>query len=354
MHNVKERQAEPLQLRELTQLDGWFGQALAAARAQGDRALGLRLSRDRALILLGFWKGFRGDDLLRLQIEHLTIVPGQGMTLYLPRSKGDRQARGTIHQLPALSRLCPVTAVQAWCEVAALSEGPLFRAVDTGGAVRARALHANSLIGVLRRAFARAGIAAAETYSGHSLRRGFAGWATGNGWDAKALMEYVSWKDVQSAMRYVDRPSAIKKGLLHYIVGARFLVLITAPVIYSPIVPFMLLDLFTTIYQHVCFVVYGIPRVKRKDYVIFDRRYLAYLNFIEKINCAYCSYANGVVAYVREVGSRTEQYWCPIKHARRLLGAHPRYAHFVAYGDAQGYRDELEALRSELRKAPNV
>ncbi|WP_448097630.1 hypothetical protein [Luteibacter yeojuensis] len=150
------------------------------------------------------------------------------------------------------------------------------------------------------------------------------------------------------------RHSAIKRGLLHYIVGARFLVLITAPVIYSLIVPFMLLDLSTTIYQHVCFVVYGIPRVKRKDYVIFDRRYLAYLNFIEKINCAYCSYANGVVAYVREVGSRTEQYWCPIKHARRLLGAHPRYAHFVAYGDAQGYRDELEVLRSELRRTPNV
>ena len=146
------------------------------------------------------------------------------------------------------------------------------------------------------------------------------------------------------------RHRAIQRSLLHYIVGARPLVLLTAPVIYSLIVPFVLLDLFTTIYQYVCFPVYGIPRVKRKDYVIFDRRYLGYLNLIEKINCAYCSYANGVVAYVREVGSRTEQYWCPIKHARRLLGAHPRYAHFVAYGDAQGYRDELDALRAEVRK----
>lgn len=147
------------------------------------------------------------------------------------------------------------------------------------------------------------------------------------------------------------RHRAIKKSLLRYIVGARPLVLLTAPVIYSLIVPFVLLELFTTIYQHVCFPVYGIPRVKRKDYVIFDRRYLGYLNLIEKINCGYCSYANGVVAYVREVGSRTEQYWCPIKHARRLLGAHPRYGHFVAYGDAQGYRDELDALRAEVRNA---
>jgi integrase len=243
VHNVKERQAEPLQLRELTQLDRWFGQALAAARAQDDRALGLRLSRDRALILLGFWKGFRGDDLLRLQVEHLTIVPGQGMTLYLPRSKGDRQARGTTHQVPALSRLCPVTAVQAWCEVATLSAGPLFRAVDTWGAVRPTALHANSLIGVLRRAFARAGIAAAETYSGHSLRRGFAGWATGNGWDAKALMEYVGWKDVQSAMRYVDRPDAfgrqrIEQALTDVAAGpAAAMPLLPTPAPLTPVMP---------------------------------------------------------------------------------------------------------------------
>lgn len=146
------------------------------------------------------------------------------------------------------------------------------------------------------------------------------------------------------------RHRAIRRSLLHYIAGARPLVLLTAPVIYFLIVPFVLLDLFTTIYQHVCFPVYGIPRVKRTDYVIFDRRYLVYLNFIEKINCAYCSYANGVLAYVREIGSRTEQYWCPIRHARRLLGAHPRYGHFVAYGDAQGYRDELDALRAEVRK----
>ncbi|MFC5581122.1 hypothetical protein [Rhodanobacter terrae] len=146
------------------------------------------------------------------------------------------------------------------------------------------------------------------------------------------------------------RHRAIKSSLLRYVAGARPLVLLTASVIYLLIVPFALLDVFTTIYQQVCFPIYGIPRVKRKDYVIFDRRHLVYLNLVEKINCAYCSYANGVAAYVREIGSRTEQYWCPIKHARKLLGAHPRYGHFVAYGDAQGYRDELDSLRAEVRK----
>ena len=111
----------------------------------------------------------------------------------------------------------------------------------------------------------------------------------------------------------------------------------------------MLLDLFMAVYQAVCFLVYGIPRVRRKDYFAFDRGQLAFLNAIEKINCAYCAYANGLLAYVREIASRTEEYWCPIKHARRVLGAHSRYASFVDYGDSDSYRHDLERLRTEAR-----
>ena len=98
-----------------------------------------------------------------------------------------------------------------------------------------------------------------------------------------------------------------------------------------------------------CFPVYGIPRVRRRDYFAFDREQLAFLNAVEKINCAYCAYANGLLAYVREIASRTEEYWCPIKHARRLLGTHPRYAGFVDYGDADAYRHDLESLRDKAR-----
>lgn len=135
--------------------------------------------------------------------------------------------------------------------------------------------------------------------------------------------------------------------------SARALIALTAPLIYALIVPFALLDLFVTIYQAVCFPVYGIAKVRRRDYLVFDRRYLGYLNLLEKLNCAYCSYANGVIAYVREIGARTEQYWCPIKHARRLAAAHPRYANFVDYGDADAWRNETEALRRQLREPPS-
>ena len=88
--------------------------------------------------------------------------------------------------------------------------------------------------------------------------------------------------------------------------------------IYSLIIPISLLDLFITVYQHICFRVYGVPLVKRGEYVVRDRKYLQYLNIIQKVNCMYCEYSNGVISYAREVASRTEQYWCPIKHAHKV------------------------------------
>jgi len=147
----------------------------------------------------------------------------------------------------------------------------------------------------------------------------------------------------------IARHRLLKARLLRYLFDARPAMILTAPAIYALIIPLALLDLFVAIYQTACFPVYGIPRVRRGDYLAFDRGQLAYLNAVEKLNCSYCSYANGVLAYVREVAARTEEYWCPIKHARRVLGVHPRYGSFLDYGDGDAYRSELERLRSEAR-----
>lgn len=148
----------------------------------------------------------------------------------------------------------------------------------------------------------------------------------------------------------IRRHHEIRKDLVSYLLSARFLVVVTAPVIYSLIVIFLLLDLCVSVFQAICFRVYGIPQVKRRDYLVFDRTGLAYLNALEKLNCAYCSYVNGVIAYVREVGARTEQYWCPIKQARRVIGAHARYAGFTEYGAGEQYRERLRALREDMRE----
>lgn len=141
----------------------------------------------------------------------------------------------------------------------------------------------------------------------------------------------------------------IKIGLARYIREANPLVVLTAPVIYSMIVPIAVLDLSVMIFQAVCFPAYGIPKVRRRDYLVFDRHHLAYLNVLEKINCGYCSYANGAISFMREVASRTEIYWCPIKHARRVLGPHPHYQGFADFGDAEGYRARLTQMKDGVK-----
>ena len=145
------------------------------------------------------------------------------------------------------------------------------------------------------------------------------------------------------------RHRELRTRLSTYLLNARPLVVLTAPVIYAVIVPLVLLDLFVTIYQRVCFPVYGIPKVNRGDYLIFDRHHLAYLNALEKLNCAYCSYANGLIAYVREIAGRTEQYWCPIKHARRVLGPHPHYQGFADFGDAEGFHAKMAQIKDGVK-----
>jgi len=141
----------------------------------------------------------------------------------------------------------------------------------------------------------------------------------------------------------------LKTSLVRYIVHSRFLAILTAPFIYACIIPFALLDLFVSTYQAVCFPVYGIPKARRRDYMAIDRNKLRYLNALEGLNCMYCSYANGLLAYVVEIAGRTEQHWCPIKHARRIQNAHDRYAHFLPYGDASAYRQRIDKVRDDFK-----
>ncbi len=127
---------------------------------------------------------------------------------------------------------------------------------------------------------------------------------------------------------------------------------LSAPFIYAMVIPIALLDLSFSIYQAVCFRLYRIPRVRRSEFVVIDRHRLPYLNVVEKLNCAYCGYANGVLAYTTEIASRTEQYWCPIKHAKRAVGAHHRYARFLDQHASQRFHDTQARLREELAKEP--
>jgi len=156
--------------------------------------------------------------------------------------------------------------------------------------------------------------------------------------------------------RAIDSPTLrrhhrqFRLGLWRYVTAGDIRTVLSAPLIYSMAAPFALLDAWVTIYQAICFRAWGIRPVRRRDYFAIDRHRLAYLNGLEKFNCLFCSYANGLIGYVREIAARTEQYWCPIRHRRRTRQPHRHYHHFLEYGDAAGYRGGLAALRAALKK----
>ena len=141
----------------------------------------------------------------------------------------------------------------------------------------------------------------------------------------------------------LEQQRRFRRNLAAFLAQAPILFVITAPAIYAMLIPIALLDLALFVFQAICFPVYGIKKVRRGDFIAWDRHRLGYLNLIEKLNCNYCGYATGVVAYAREVGSRTEAYWCPIKHALPVKPPHHRYADFLDYGDAEGFRRRQDA-----------
>ena len=98
-----------------------------------------------------------------------------------------------------------------------------------------------------------------------------------------------------------------------------------------------------TFYQLVCFPLFGIEKVRFRDFFLVDRQKLDYLSTVEKLNCAYCSYANGVFMYMSEIAHRTEYYWCGIKH--RDQPNNPAFGYqekFAKYGSESEYQAVLK------------
>lgn len=141
-----------------------------------------------------------------------------------------------------------------------------------------------------------------------------------------------------------------RENLFSYIIKSPILHLLSVPIIWAVLIPAWILDGFVSMYQGICFPIYKIQKVKRSDYIVIDRHRLRYLNTIEKLNCLYCSYFNGLIGYVGEISARTEQYWCPIRHASMLKSIHGKYKNFYDYGDSKNFRKGQAALRKQLKE----
>ena len=141
------------------------------------------------------------------------------------------------------------------------------------------------------------------------------------------------------------------KNLLAWFREIPILHLLTSPIIYAMVIPAILFDIILFIYQQVVFRIYKFKFIKRSDYIIYDHQYLGYLNPIEKLNCLYCSYFNGLAQYASAIASRTEYYFCPIKHAKKVAYQHDYYDMYFEYGDGDEYQRKLKELRDRSEKS---
>jgi len=141
-------------------------------------------------------------------------------------------------------------------------------------------------------------------------------------------------REYQKKFRVPLRKYAVPQGYKH---------ILSIPFIYGMIIPSVILDVCLFIYQQTALRLYGIPLVKRSDYIVYDRKHLDYLNMIQKVNCIYCSYVNGLFSYAVEIAGRTEKYWCPIKAAREIKGGHNWEEYFADFGDPKGFKKQFNS-----------
>lgn len=154
----------------------------------------------------------------------------------------------------------------------------------------------------------------------------------------KYNFEYIKWKIIFSKEQKLENKKK-KRSFWQTTKSTTFREYLSIPFIYSMMIPAVILDLFLFMYQQTAMRLYRIPLVKRSDYITLERKHLDYLNWVEKLNCIYCSYVNWLFAYAVEIAWRTEKYWCPIKHAKKMTSSHNWEKYFADYGDADWFKE---------------
>lgn len=177
---------------------------LATAGAARDDLKGIR---DRALLSLGFAGGFRRSELVSLDVADLSFGP-EGLTVTLRRSKTDQAGRGRTVGIPFGGNpiSCPVRTVRAWLDAAAITSGPVFRAVDRHERVSPARLGDRAVALVVKDAAQIAGLDPAA-YAGHSLRRGLASAAAKAGKSERSIMRTTGHRSEKMVRKYITEAS---------------------------------------------------------------------------------------------------------------------------------------------------
>lgn len=174
-------------------------------------------TRDRAMLLLGFFLAARRSELAGLLVED-AVSCREGLRVVIRRSKTDQEGAG--HELPvpyhADPFACPVRALEAWKAEAGIESGFLFRSIDRHGNVSADGLTGEAVALTVQRAARRAGLDA-STYAGHSLRAGFVTAAAEAGAPLDTIMVTSRHKSAAIALGYVRRATLFSGCAASYV-----------------------------------------------------------------------------------------------------------------------------------------
>jgi integrase len=164
----------------------------------------LKASRDRALILVGFFGAFRRSELVAVQVEQLRWEP-EGVVIELPRSKTDPSGEGKLKALPyGGGGLCPVRALQHWLQTARINSGPVFRRLNRWETLLETPLHPASVTLILKAVAAQAGLNFVPQLSSHSLRRSLATSAHRAGASFESIKRQGGWSHEGTVWQYIE------------------------------------------------------------------------------------------------------------------------------------------------------
>lgn len=200
-----QRQAIPLRLEDLRRILN--AMAIPTNRSQTHPVI----RRDRALLALGWAAALRRDELVGIDVEHLTFTGdaerGGGVVIEIPRSKTDQEAAGQHVGISYSTQpsSCPVRAALALARIR--KTGPLFVSTTRHGKNGGR-LTGGTVNRIVKRNVQTILGYDPDDYTSHSLRAGLVTELRARGVDAADIMKQTRHRDTRMLHRY-DRPADV-------------------------------------------------------------------------------------------------------------------------------------------------
>lgn len=210
VHGKPKKKAKALPLEDLERIVAHLG-GRATPKAR----------RDNALLQIAYFGGYRRSEIVSLELSHLAWEP-EGLVITLPRSKTDQLGEGIVKAIPyGAGPCCPVGALRAWLDSAAISAGPLFRAISKWGEVKAAPLHEGSVNAILEAAATGAGLGYVPQLSSHSLRRGMATSAHRAGANFRDIKRQGGWRHDGTVQGYIEEAGQFQDNAAGVLLRAR-------------------------------------------------------------------------------------------------------------------------------------